>query len=474
LPDEPNLVVLQNGKFDTSNGSNAEGLKQIFAGLAAKPPERFVLYFHGGLVSRENAIAGAKTLEQELAKSGAASLFVIWESGLTEIISQKLPKIFQEDLFQSIHLKVSQFVKAKLDKMRAGDAGKGAGLPIEFEENIQKEIDKGAGMFADIPIHEIPEDAVVDPDSALSEDEKTEIVNKVDRDPTLRHELSAVAAGRAEAAGSKDAAGVEARSTLMDAEVLQTLVPPEEKEGGKFALSTIQLGKHIVFIVGGVIWRFVKRRDHGPYLTIVEEIMREFYVRAIGRFAWTGMKDSIEQAFKPGNGGSALVDEIQKLWQDGVRPGVTLIGHSAGAIYVARLLRALHKAMDPKFKVNIALIAPACTCSYLHRRSTRRKTASPICGSLAWATRSSARTPSPVRSIPPRCSISSRACWRTIATSRWPEWSATIPAPMTARGSTRSPASRSRPRCCGRTPMPGRTWPATTGRTATCAATAAG
>ena len=65
-----------------------------------------------------------------------------------------------------------------------------------------------------------------------------------------------------------------------------------------FALSTIQLGKHIVFIVGGVIWRFVKRRDHGPYLTIVEEIMREFYVRAIGRFAWTGMKDSIEQKIR--------------------------------------------------------------------------------------------------------------------------------------------------------------------------------
>jgi len=75
------------------------------------------------------------------------------------------------------------------------------------------------------------------------------------------------------------------------------------------------------------------------------------------------MKKSIEDAFgfEPDCGGAALVEEMKKLWRSGARPCVTLIGHSAGAIYVARLLRALHQNMDPDFRANVALIAPACT-----------------------------------------------------------------------------------------------------------------
>jgi len=360
---EPTCVLLRDGKFDTANGSDAESLKRIFADIARRRPERLVLHFHGGLVSQQDAIASARKLVGEYKESGAESLFFVWESGVTEIISQKLPQIFQENLFQTIHVKVSQFVKAKLEKLLRQEGARGPGLPIDFEETIQKDIDKGSGMFSEIPIEDIPPDAAPDPDGALTEDEKKEIEKSIDRDSNLRRELSAIAAARLPVGpAAKGADATTPKSTLMDNEVLEEIVPPVA-EGGRFALSTIVLGKHIVWIVSAVVWRLVKRRDHGPYLTIVEQIMREFYVRAVGRSLWTGMKRSIERAFgfEPDCGGSALVKEMQGLWQSGVRPRVTLVGHSAGAIYVARLLRALHEKMDESFRVNVALIAPACT-----------------------------------------------------------------------------------------------------------------
>jgi hypothetical protein len=359
----PNCVSLRDGRFDSANGSNEADLKRIFASFTERRPERLVLHFHGGLVSREDALASARRLAPEYEESGAESLFVIWESGVQEVISQKLPKIFEENLFRTIHVKVSQFVKAKLEKLLQPEGARGPGFAIEFDEEIQQEIEKGPGMFSDILIHDISTEAVSDPENALTDDEKKEIESKINRDPTLKRELRAIEAARSpDGSGDKSADIAVPTSTLMDEDVLDSLATPAE-EGGKFALSAILVGKHIVWIVGAAIWRFVKRRDHGVYLTIIEEIMREFYVRAVGRSLWTGMKESIEHAFQfePDCGGTALVREMQALWASGARPCVTLVGHSAGAIYVARLLRALHGKMDQGFKANVVLIAPACT-----------------------------------------------------------------------------------------------------------------
>jgi pimeloyl-ACP methyl ester carboxylesterase len=126
------------------------------------------------------------------------------------------------------------------------------------------------------------------------------------------------------------------------------------------------LGKRVVTVVGAVIWRYANKRDHGVYLTIVEEIMRAFYVRAAGRFLWTEMKDAVGRAFTQDSdhGGTALIEQMRQLWKVG-KPRITLVGHSAGSIYVARLLKELHTAMEADFKANVVLIAPACTFDYL-------------------------------------------------------------------------------------------------------------
>jgi hypothetical protein len=374
MEDGPNCIFIRAGQLDRENGTDPDSLGKMFACLAARRPERLVIHFHGGLVARENAVSSAIRFTREYRAADAESLFIIWETGVREIILQRLPAIFQEDIFQSIHRRVSQFVKGKLDKILGPPGEKGiSGLPLSSEE--ENEIDKGLGMFSDIPTEKIPIDAARDPNHALSDDEMAEIEKEIDTDFDLKHQLHELAAAHVSAgpARSRAVGSAVAKTSLMDAEILAEIVPiesaPPEDGVAKSILGTIALGKHIAWVVGSVIWRFAQRRDHGPYLTIVEEIMREFYVRAVGRNLWLDMKAAVEKAFEfePDCGGNALVNHMGQLWRSGVKPSMTLIGHSAGAIYVSCLLRELHRVMDPDFRTNVVLIAPACTFDSLAR-----------------------------------------------------------------------------------------------------------
>jgi hypothetical protein len=147
----------------------------------------------------------------------------------------------------------------------------------------------------------------------------------------------------------------------MSPDVLDEVAPVEE--GTKGLISTVMLAKHVVVIVGNVISRLAKQRGHGVYLTIVEEVLREFYVRNAGKFLWDGMKKEVDEAFgfAADCGGTAFVSQLKNLWNQGVRPQITLVGHSAGSIYVSRLLKELDRELPADFKVNVIFLAPACT-----------------------------------------------------------------------------------------------------------------
>jgi len=359
-----NCLELSAGRFDKANGSNATALANVFSSIAGGQPKKLVIHFHGGLVSRDSALKAAQRLAPIYKNAGAESLFVVWETSASEIVQQNVARILSEPIFQSILTRVTEFVKGKLDKAIGPSGGKGiADFPSMFASEVDEELEKGkAGqaMFTDVNLADLrPEDAPA-PDQALTDGEKQYIEREIDKDSEIRKRALAVTAEPEE--GSK---GIDAEeTTLMDHEILEAIRPKTVVEDGtsKSILGTIILGKHVAVVVGAVIWRIATRRDHGIYLTIVEEIMREFYVRAAGRFLWTEMKAAVNSAFDndPECGGTALIKEMKALW-GGTKPCVTLVGHSAGGIYISRLLEELHKAMPTDFKVGVALIAPACT-----------------------------------------------------------------------------------------------------------------
>jgi hypothetical protein len=360
IPD--NYLVLRAGQFDTAHGGGPDGLSRFFSDVATSKPEHILIHFHGGLVSRQSGEASAADLNGAYQEAGTRPLFIIWETGWEEIVEQTLPSVFQEDIFKRILRRVTQFVRGKLDKTLGGEGSKGVSeLPLKLESNVQDSINAArAGtneLFSDLSLGQLPDGTALTP-------EETQLIQQtVEQDELLRDQLQEIANTRQQPseAASRGITAQGSAKTKMDPAVLDEIAPVQE--GAKGIVSMVMLGKHVVVIVASVIARFVKHQDHGPYLTIMEEIMREFYVRNAGKFLWDGMKKEVNEAFDFAEscGAAALVKHLEEMWTSGVKPHVTLVGHSAGSIYISRLLKEFGSKLPDDFKTDVIFIAPACT-----------------------------------------------------------------------------------------------------------------
>jgi hypothetical protein len=356
-------IVLKDGKFDTAQGTTADDLRGLFAAVGQSAETPLVVHFHGGLIDRQAGIDGANLLTPIYQKAGAYPVFFVWESGWREVLQQNLPAIFSEDIFRRIRLRVTQFAKGKVDKgVETGQAKSAGTLTLPKEHEVVQEFSKpsdGVEPFAAIDPHALPED------DALTDEERAQFEERLRADPTFETLAEEVANSLIPADGdgvaSRGASVRGSTKTLMSRDVLDEITT--EQDGAKGGISTALLIARAATVLGRVVRRFAQRRDHGFYLTIVEEILRGFYVGNAGRFLWNGMKQDIVDTFgvAPECGGTLFLTELEKLWKGGKRPRITLVGHSAGAIYACRLLQEVQaRGLPQDLHVNLVLIAPAC------------------------------------------------------------------------------------------------------------------
>jgi hypothetical protein len=65
--------------------------------------QRVVLHFHGGLVNTQSALEGDRRLQRECYDPvGVQPVFVVWESGLLEVLCRNIRAIAGEDLFKAL------------------------------------------------------------------------------------------------------------------------------------------------------------------------------------------------------------------------------------------------------------------------------------------------------------------------------------------------------------------------------------
>ena len=372
VPGLPHCLFVREGQFDAEAGSSASQLEQLFAAYEASGRKTLVLYFHGGLVDTDSALAAAAALTPAFEASNAFPVFVIWETGWAEVIDQNLPSIFGEKIFQRLVARVTQFVKGKLDKAAATGRSRGPGdLPLDMLQNIETELKKleaGVAPFADVDLATFPQT------DELTEDEAAQVRQLILKDLKLENAVEEIANAVKEdsAATMKSASAAGSATTLMDPELVEEIVPTQ-KDGARGVISMAMLAKHVVVITASSIRRLATRRDHGVYPTIVEEILRELYVRAAGKFLWDHMKKAVDEAFGAGASrvGRTLLEHLTATWAAGDRT-VTLVGHSAGSIYVCRLLQEIDHAKVPDgATANVVFLAPACTFELLERTVTR-------------------------------------------------------------------------------------------------------
>jgi hypothetical protein len=357
-------IVLNDGKFDTEQGTTADDLSQIFKTIGESKDTSIVVHFHGGLIDKLAGIDGANILTPIYQKAGAYPIFFVWESGWSEILHQNLPAIFSENIFKRIRLRVTQFARGKVGKGAEKGVPRSAGtILVPSESTIIDEISTPSDAhepFANVDPHSLPEgDALTD---AESDDFK-----KVLQDDLvlkkLAEEISAsLLPASSPSATARGATSRGATKTLMSPEALDEITVSKTGRP-RGAISTVLLAARVAMVLGNVIQRFATRRDHGFYPTIVEEILRGFYIGNAGRKLWDEMKKDTIDAFgvAEGCGGTRFITELETLWKSGKRPRITLVGHSAGAIYACRLLQKIQaRGLPPDLHVNLILIAPAC------------------------------------------------------------------------------------------------------------------
>jgi hypothetical protein len=347
--------------------------------------KKIVLHLHGGLVSKDRALEMADRLVPSYLKAGARPIFMVWESGFLETISHNLHEIDKERIFALLVKKILKYAVGKLTDTSGAKATGQLLLPRDLEvtkEFIRRRQDETP--FVDVEPITVTE---------LTQAERNRFENDLATDIDFQEASQAIVDGArpTEAFQTVTAKGVKSMhrrsaQTLMSPEVVEELVADAAEKEGKGIFSTAALIVKAGKILKRVIERFVSHRDHGIYATVMEEVLREFYVANVGAAVWGMMKQDTADTFaqfgeEPKRAGWFLVQELGRMMRDGHQPEVSVVAHSAGAIYACHLLAHLDWArFDPThplptdFKLkNLIFLAPACDFSLFDRTLTRHR-----------------------------------------------------------------------------------------------------
>lgn len=356
------IIHMKGGRL--ANDTPLQIVKQIVND--AVNTENIVVHFHGGLVNEASARAMAQRLTPVYQQAGAYPIFPVWESGLFETISNNLGQLAKEKLFQLVLKRVRSIARRKFSQE---DGGRNAGTLPVIDVTVE---DKGlinALNTNDISL--MPNEQSPTSDlNPISATEKLALEIELQQDVELQIVLNAVSAGlrNSEDIANDEAARsvapvVASTSTLMDPVAIEHLIDrPDPSARG--VLSTLKFVKAIIIVAARVIARYVDKRDHGFHATIVEEILREFYLANIGGAIWSQMKNDTKDSFgdDPSQfGGTALLSELANKIKAGANLKITLVGHSTGAVYISHLLEAAESLIPAGFKFDIVLLAPAST-----------------------------------------------------------------------------------------------------------------
>jgi hypothetical protein len=307
--------------------STSADVDALFAHLEKTNAKKLVLVFHGGLVSEAVGLAGATQLVEPLRNAGTHPVFFIWETGIVETVKNNLLTIGKTELFKKI---VSVLID-KVGKRLGLDGAKGPGVSLA-PETIESELAKEAPLDA-LPVSSIPP-----PSKAIEAEMRLELEEELGNDPKFHALLQEQAP-----AGMKPPASEGAKGPMLLG-ILATLA--------KVGYATLK--------------RLSKGRDHGFYPTLIEELLRQVFVADFGTWIWDSIKSAAKDMWAPSaglavHGGAYFLEKLAAHQKAHPELVVDLVGHSAGAIAICRMLPAI-VARFPDAKVrDIVFLAPACT-----------------------------------------------------------------------------------------------------------------
>ncbi|GAI19270.1 unnamed protein product, partial [marine sediment metagenome] len=111
--------------------------------------------------------------------------------------------------------------------------------------------------------------------------------------------------------------------------------------------------------IHNTLQRFRQSRDHGLEPTAIEEILSTVYLDKVGTDIWDQMKQATSNAFDPGDfAGTVLLEALSAIATKSIPTKITLVGHSAGAIYINNFLKAAETYLSA-IQYDVVFLAPA-------------------------------------------------------------------------------------------------------------------
>lgn len=312
----------------------------IFQRYENEGVKKISIYFHGGLVNEKTGMETARKMQKHISDVDQTPLCFAWETGLVEAISSNIGKISETKLFGKL---IKILVKKLSEKLGFDLAeGRGAGISmsdaqIEVELNTKNPFENynqnklqtaGRGADATTNLPDRPEDLEGEFKYAIESD-------------------------------------LELLAVLGDTKLT---IETNNNQQSRGIINTALLIKHVALIAFRVIRRFVKKRDHDFYPTIIEELLRELYIAELGAWVWNNMKIKSNDMWKDNTGlsgvnqnaGRYLFDKLVEFHKKYNDIEVNLIGHSAGSIAICNLLK-MTSVIYPNLIYNkIIFMAPAC------------------------------------------------------------------------------------------------------------------
>jgi hypothetical protein len=311
-PDPDHEIDLKGGRFEKTSKAD---LQAAFTKFIATGSNHICVFFHGGLVSRDSGIQTARDLVQGYTAAGAYPFFFIWNSDLFTVIQELLHP-------------------------RQHDRG--------FVEATNRGVVEVANKIA----------AVLDLDAAL----KAAATARLRAAPMDLETL-------ARFAEPYDKAWSQSRGAQL------SVSPKELTDFGKWLLNRMSETRSRALFTrskirgprnpfGRVIERLNSGHGHGLYTTVIEELFIAVGLAdKLGAPIWGQMKTDIDASLAqdPEAGGTAFLQSLGVAWTQNPKLKVTLIGHSAGAIYLQRFVEAFDDFFmsQPNRQVEIITLAAA-------------------------------------------------------------------------------------------------------------------
>lgn len=290
--------------------------------------------------------------------------FFFWESDIFKTLINNIDEIVSEKIFSTLWKLIANVVYRKIAKTES------VNTPLSFfvdkeTRPIAESIDKTLQSHdsSDLRTYEINDhiEEISDDEILLLKDEllhHKDLQAEVDRISASLYTEDDIEKQRK----NNDKVIRAAQNTLMDPDILSKFIYKTEQDK-KSNISFWKFIEMVVTIPVNVVKRFIQKRDHGLPATIIEEILRAFYLSNVGKAIWDLMKKDTVDSFGDNPvvfGGTSFLYELARQTNAENKPRITLIVHSAESIFISEFLdKAAQIIPDQKF--DIVFLAPAAT-----------------------------------------------------------------------------------------------------------------